>query len=146
MSVAGDLLQFGFEEFSIVSVIYLGYFLMHSASAFGDNCLVLYLLCKVNEYDSWCLILSFVFSMLRFSFLRCYDELDLLRCYDFLWCCYSLFYLYYNNDVAIYVKVCYIFVHYELRCLMINFIALAILRLMHNAICFNGENELVSTT
>ena len=52
MSVVGDLVQSGFEEFSILSVIYLGYFLMHSTSNFGENCSVLDVLCKVNEYDS----------------------------------------------------------------------------------------------
>ena len=51
MSVAGDLVQSGFEEFSIVFVIYLFYFLMYSVSDFGENCLVLDLLRKVNNYD-----------------------------------------------------------------------------------------------
>ena len=104
--IAWGLVWSGFWKISCRIYDLSRFFLMCLASVFGENCPTLDLLRKVNIYDSWCIILPFMFSMLWSVLLWCCDDLDLLRCCNLLWCCCRLFYFCYN-DVDLFKNMVY---------------------------------------
>ena len=94
MIIARGLVRSGFEEFSVVSVIYLGYFLMYLAFGCGEDLSSFDPLHRVNMI--WQLLhKSYRLFLLQSNMLWCCCDSDLLWYYfvlDLLWWCDMFYY------------------------------------------------------